>query len=123
MQGLSLLFMKSNHSGKAAGWTVLVSNLGKGERFFLFSKRPDCPCSQPTFLFSGHSCSLSGVKRPGREVRHSPTSTNEVKNQWSCSSSPHASRYGVEREKNLYIYFISTGLISDVWVRENQKTV
>jgi len=29
-----------------------------------------------------------GVKRPGREADHSPPSSAEVKNAWSCTSTP-----------------------------------
>jgi hypothetical protein len=30
--------------------------------------------------------SFPGVKRPGRESDHSPTSSAEVKNEWICTS-------------------------------------
>jgi hypothetical protein len=36
-----------------------------------------------------------GVKRPGREADHSPTSSAEVKNAWSCTSTPPVRLHGV----------------------------
>ena len=38
--------------------------------------------------FSGHRDSLTGVKRPGSEVNHSPTSSSDVKNEGSYTSTP-----------------------------------
>ena len=40
----------------------------------------------PTSLFTGHGNSFPGVKRPGREVNHTPPSSAEVKNKWSQAS-------------------------------------
>jgi hypothetical protein len=33
------------------------------------------------------------VKRSGREAYHSPSSSVEVKNAWSCASTPHTSSW------------------------------
>jgi len=41
---------------------------------------------QPSLLSNG-ALSL-GVKRPGREADHSSPSSVEVKNAWSCTSTP-----------------------------------
>jgi hypothetical protein len=43
-----------------------------------------------------------GVKPPGREVNHAPPSTVEVKNEWSCSSTPPICLLGKKKEK-LYL--------------------
>jgi len=37
-----------------------------------------------------------GVKRPGREADHSPTSSAKVKNAWCYTSIPPTRLYGVE---------------------------
>jgi len=36
-----------------------------------------------------------GVKRPGREADHSPSSSSEVKNAWSYTSTPPIRLHGV----------------------------
>ena len=39
----------------------------------------------------GYRGSFSGVKRPGREIDHSPPSSTEVKDEWFCTSTlPYA---------------------------------
>jgi hypothetical protein len=38
---------------------------------------------------------VPGVKRPGREADHSPSTTAEVKNTWIYTSTPHIRLYGV----------------------------
>ena len=40
----------------------------------------------------------TGTKRPGREVNHSPPSSDEVKNEWSYVSTPPIRLHGVDRE-------------------------
>jgi len=43
-----------------------------------------------------------GVKPPGREVNHTPPSTVEVKNEWSCTSTPPICLHGVDRENFIF---------------------
>jgi hypothetical protein len=48
-----------------------------------------------------------GVKRPGREVDHSPPSSAEVKNAWSYTSTPPIRLHGValsSAQGQLYLY-------------------
>jgi hypothetical protein len=42
----------------------------------------------PVSYLVGTRDSFPGVKRPGREADHSPPSSAEVKNTWSCISTP-----------------------------------
>ena len=44
------------------------------------------------------------IKRPGREVHHSPSSGAEVENKWIYTSSPTIRLHGVDR-----YYFTSLG--------------
>jgi hypothetical protein len=37
----------------------------------------------------------SGIERPGREANHSPPTSSDVKNAWSCTSTPPISFPGV----------------------------
>ena len=50
------------------------------------------------------------VKRPGREVDHSPPSYAEVKNEWRRASAPYILPHGLDRDlmlRNLYSrYFV-----------------
>jgi hypothetical protein len=62
---------------------------GRG-RFFCFRHRVQTgsgphPASYPTSTGDY----FPGVKRPGREAEHSPPSSAEVKNEWSCTSTPY----------------------------------
>jgi hypothetical protein len=63
--------------------------ISAGARDFSFSKtsRPALGLSQPPVqLVSG--VLIVGVKQLGYEVDHSPPSSAEVKNEWSCTSVP-----------------------------------
>jgi hypothetical protein len=70
---------------QATGWTigVLGFDFRRGLGIFLFTAalRP----TQPPIQWVAGALSL-GVKRPGREVNHSPPSSAEVKNEWSYTS-------------------------------------
>ena len=54
--------------------------------------------------FSG-SVSLTELKRPGRDVVHSPPSSTEVRNEWSYTSTLHIYRHDVYRDK--FTFFTS----------------
>jgi hypothetical protein len=60
----------------STGWTVRGSNPGGGE---IFHTRPVRPWGPPILLYNGYRVSFPGVKRPGRGVDHSPSSSTEVK--------------------------------------------
>jgi hypothetical protein len=61
--------------------------------------------STPSFLYNGYWVSFPGVKRPGRGVDDSPSSSAQVKNEWSWTSTPlphrHGTLWGV-----LYLYLV-----------------
>jgi len=42
----------------------------------------------PSYSSMGIGFLFSGVKRPGRNVDHTPLSGAEIKNEWSCTSTP-----------------------------------
>jgi len=44
--------------------------------------------SRPALAPCGYSGSFPRLPRPGREAYHSPPSSSEVKNEWSCTSTP-----------------------------------
>jgi hypothetical protein len=65
------------------------SSPGGGKNFH-FSKlsRPALGSTQPPIQWVPGALS-PGVKRPGREVDHSPTASAEVKKIWIYTSTPH----------------------------------
>jgi len=53
---------------------------------------PNYPTIQGVLRF------FAEVKQPGFEVYHSPSSNAEVKNEWSCTSTPPVCLPGMEME-------------------------
>jgi hypothetical protein len=67
----------------------LESRLGGGGNTIpLLHFRSDRPWGPPSLLYHGYRCSFPRVKRPGRGVGHSPVSSAELKNEWSCTANP-----------------------------------
>jgi hypothetical protein len=60
--------------------------------------RADVLWGPSSLLFNGHWRSLPVVKRSGRGVNHWPPSSADVKNEWSCTSSPCIRFRGVNRD-------------------------
>lgn len=46
-----------------------------------------------------------GVKRPGREVYHSPPSSAEIRNEWIYTSAPSACLHGAEKENFTFSFY------------------
>jgi hypothetical protein len=68
----------------------------EAEAFFLFSEnRLDQLSRAFSFLLGRHRSSSPTVKRPGRDIYHSPTYTAKVKNAWSCTATPLICLHGV----------------------------
>jgi len=77
------------------GWTVRASNPRTNKRSLLQNKQTSFEADPSTYTMStGDSL---GVKQPGREAGHSPTSSGGVKNEWKCNSTPPFISYGVYR--------------------------
>ena len=77
-------------------WTIWGSNSGTGKRLSS-AKRTDRLCEPSCLVFDGYKVYFPGVKRPGRETDHLPTSSSEVKNEWSYTSTPPICLHGVDR--------------------------
>jgi hypothetical protein len=45
------------------------------------------------------------VKRPGRDVEHSPPSTTEAQKEWRYNFTTPIRLHGVERDKSAFLYF------------------
>jgi len=64
---------------------------------FVMSQHPYSLWGPPSLPFSGYRSPSPGLKRPGRDVHHSPPSSAEVKNVWSYASTPPLRFHGVYR--------------------------
>jgi hypothetical protein len=73
-----------------AGWPRGQSSSPSGVKIFLFSRSssPLLRSTQPPIQWVPGALS-PGVKRPGREVEHSPPSSAEIKRMWIYTSTPH----------------------------------
>jgi hypothetical protein len=91
---------------------MLGSNPDRGKNFISFPNRPDRLWDSLTFLFSGNEGSFLGVELPGNDFNHSPRTSTEVKNEWSCTPSPPIRLYDMFREIFIF-YFLkfNSGLI------------
>ena len=75
--------------------------------FFFFTKTPR-PCLGLTpMLFNGYRSCFLGVKRARAWIRPLTTSSAEIKNDWSCISSPPACFHEMERD-GFTIFFNSS---------------
>ena len=75
-----------------------------GKRVFSSVGRPNRPWRPPSLLFNWYREFFPGVKRPGRQVNHSPPSSDDIKNKWSCTSTTLICLNGVDREKSTFAF-------------------
>ena len=68
--------------------------------FSLHENRPDRLLGTPSLLFNGKWGFL-----PGHEVNHSTPYSAEVKNEWSCTSTPLIYLYGVDRDSFTHTFY------------------
>jgi hypothetical protein len=64
---------------------------------YVYVACPKCPYylwGVHSFLLNGGPGSLLGVKLPGHEVDHSPPSSVETENEWSCTCTPPVCLHG-----------------------------
>jgi len=91
---------ESRDSSVGIGAGYVLDNL------FDTATRPALGSTQPPIKWISEALSL-GVKQPGREADHSPPSSAEVENAWSCTSSPPICLHGVvlsEAQGQLYLF-------------------
>ena len=83
------LLLFGRYSVLTTGWTVRGLNPGSGKRVFSSRKGPDRLCGAPSrFHFNLYRDSLPGIKRPGRDVDHSPPPSTEIMNERSHTCTP-----------------------------------
>jgi hypothetical protein len=74
------------------GWIVQDLNHGKSKWFFSSPNHPDWLWSLPSILF------FPGDKALWHDVDHSPLSSDEVKNDWSFTSTPPICLHGMDED-------------------------
>ena len=92
-------------------WSIWGSNLVRGKRFFSFSKRLDRLWDPSSLLYSAQRSSFLGLKRPGRDVAHSPPFSSEVTNERRYISTPPICLKGVE---GTILLFFTFALLSNI---------
>ena len=74
------------------------SNTCRCKRFLSSPKSPDRLSDPQSLTCNEYRGYFLGLKRPGREVDHTPPSSVEVKNELSCIPAHPVSLHGVEKE-------------------------
>ena len=100
------------------GRTVLRFNPGRVTRCYCSSERPNqlLGPTQHHIQRVQYRGSFLGVKRPWREIYYVTHPTNdEVKNEWSYTSTPHIHLNGVGRA-NIYIFLFIYLYILSIFV-------
>jgi hypothetical protein len=70
----------------------------EGQDISFYPKLPDRACGPSIPLFNSFRSSVPGVMPLEREVNHSHPSSTDVKNEWSCTSTPTIHLYGFDRD-------------------------
>jgi hypothetical protein len=92
--GSWVLFLEVIEYSRSRGSVVGIAtsygldNRGVGVRVPVGSPRPALRSTQPPSQWVPGDIS-PGVKRPGREVNHSPPTSAEVKKMWIYTATPH----------------------------------
>jgi hypothetical protein len=81
-----------------------------GQIFFTFLKRANRCWDPPILQFNGYRGLFHGTKRSGRNNEHSYTSSVEVKNGWSCTSTLPTRLYDMDRYGFILIFQVKNGI-------------
>ena len=116
------LFEREHSSGRLGSCWLGRPAFESWQRFSLLENNRDRLWSLPGLTSSAYMCSFPWAKRPGREIDHSHPSSAEVKNEWSCTSSPPVCLRGMDRDNftlrqcHVLAYFGSASLVDTlVW--------
>jgi hypothetical protein len=79
-----------------------------------FPKRPGWPWGPASLLFSEYRGYFLGVKRPGREVKHSPPSNSEARNGESWTSL-QLGYFGMKKSTAIWVgFYVLNAILSFV---------
>ena len=87
-------------------WMVHGLNSNRGKRFFSSPKHPDQLWHRFSLLFDGYHSSFPGLKQLGHDD-NSPTSSSNVKNEWSHTHTFPIFLHGVDRNFQTFLAFFS----------------
>ena len=94
-----LLFVTRPRNGRSG------VRIPRGRDIFLFSNTVQTAPGVHPASYSIGTAVLPGLKLLERDADHSPPSSAQVKNEWSCNLTPHIHLHGMDRDKcNLYTY-------------------
>ena len=110
--------------GIATSWTVRVSNLSRGNRYFSSTKCKNQLGGLSSLLCSAYRGSFLGVNQPWHGGNHSPPSHTKVKIEWSQNSLLLYSFIALARTVWLYLYSNRSWLCVSLqlWVACHIKT-
>jgi len=92
-----------SYSGYVRGWTIRVSNLGTGKKFFASLKYSDGLGAHIHPPVPWVPRFLPRVKQSGREVNSSPLSNTKIKNGWNyISNAPYAFKSWLGKTFNIF---------------------
>jgi hypothetical protein len=92
------LFEREHSAGRLGSCWLGRPVFESWQRFSLLENNPDRVWNLSSLISSTYVCSFPWAKRPGREIDHSHPSSAEVKNEWSCTSSPLVFFRGMDRD-------------------------
>jgi hypothetical protein len=75
-----------------------VQFLGGSNNWSLLQNVQTCSGAHPASYSLGTGVLLLGINQPQHEANHSPPSSLEVKNEWSCTSASPICLYGIHRD-------------------------
>ena len=92
-------------------WSLTQYSSDRTNTFFKNIISPNLQLALPSIQTPINRCcgSLPAVKRPGPELDHSLPSNAEVKNEWSCTSTPPIRLHGVDRDNFTFTYISPNG--------------
>jgi hypothetical protein len=89
---------KCSSASYAAGCITRCSNPGRGKDYSLRQNFQIGSGVHPASYTIGTGFVLGGQSGPGREVNHVAPSMIEVRNEWSCTSSPPVYLHDLDRD-------------------------
>jgi hypothetical protein len=106
----------------ATRYTIRSSNSSRKIEIVTFSKAPGPVMGPPSFLLNEYRAYFSAVKQAGRVEYHSLPSTEKIKNEWSCSSTPNVRLHNVDRYNFNIIPFCKAGFCDQYVLTSNSDS-
>lgn len=112
---------ETGEAGQSGVWIQL--DTGK-KRFFSSTRSPDRLWGQHDLILDVFRNSFMGIKRPEREIPHSPPSSAEFRNEWSYTSLPTPRMSTWRGQEKLYLFTCTRRQVSNtLWIRKYVHTL